>query len=401
LRLLRLGILVFVLVGILSCATAGYGQSTTQYIYDANGRLSGVIGPNGDAVIYRYDPAGNLVSIDHITAGSFAVLSFSPQAGVVGDQVTISGIGLDTASSVSFNGVASPILSASANSLLVKVPAGATTGPISASGVLGTASSSDPFIVVSVAIVPNQTTLLAGHQQQFQASVIGALDQQVNWSVNGTAGGNAGIGTIDATGLYSAPGTTGLTVTIGATAHFASNVTGQATARILNPENAAVAQSALLSVHLGTQGLPQVVSHPVSVSTVAATGIFFDTVFSPLLGVQFGTSARALAQPVSATTGPVVTAISPGALSRGAATPVSLSGQNLTGAGSIEFSLPGAGLDPQITAGNIVVTADGTAVTFNVAIGAGAAPGQRVVLVVTPNGTSLGVASSGNTVQIQ
>jgi YD repeat-containing protein len=104
-------ILLFLLLGVLGQFACGQG-GTTQYLYDANGRLTGVISPSGDAAIYHYDPAGNLTSIEHVGAGDFTVLSFSPQVGTIGDSVTLTGIGLDTASSVSFNGVPAQIASA-------------------------------------------------------------------------------------------------------------------------------------------------------------------------------------------------------------------------------------------------------------------------------------------------
>src|SRR5579864_9481705 len=111
-----------------------YAQGgTTQYIYDANGRLTGVIAPNGEAAIYHYDPAGNLTSIEHVGAGGFAILAFSPGVGTIGDQVTLTGVGLDTASSVSFNGTSGQIVSAAPGSLIAVVPSGATTGLITLS----------------------------------------------------------------------------------------------------------------------------------------------------------------------------------------------------------------------------------------------------------------------------
>ena len=36
---------------------------TVQYIYDENGRLTGVVAPSGNAAQYNYDAAGNISSI--------------------------------------------------------------------------------------------------------------------------------------------------------------------------------------------------------------------------------------------------------------------------------------------------------------------------------------------------
>jgi hypothetical protein len=57
--------------------------------------------------------------------------------------------------------------------------------------------------VVSIAISPAQVTLNAGHSQQFTATVIGASDPSVTWSVQ-----EAGGGSVTTSGLYTAPGTT-------------------------------------------------------------------------------------------------------------------------------------------------------------------------------------------------
>src|SRR5204863_1343486 len=145
-------LILFLLLAAAFCPPAS-GQGTTQYIYDANGRLTGVIAPNGEAAIYRYDPAGNLTAIEHIGAGQFAVLSFTPQVGTIGDQVTFTGVGLNTASSVSFNGTPAQIVSVSASSLTTLVPDGATSGPITLSGVRGTTTTATAFTVVARVVI--------------------------------------------------------------------------------------------------------------------------------------------------------------------------------------------------------------------------------------------------------
>jgi hypothetical protein len=71
---------------------------------------------------------------------------------------------------------------------------------------------------VTITISPTSATLAAGTKQQFTptVSVTGSSNNAVNWSVNGIAGGNATVGTIDSTGLYTAPASppnTAITVT--------------------------------------------------------------------------------------------------------------------------------------------------------------------------------------------
>ncbi len=62
-----------------------------------------------------------------------------------------------------------------------------------------------PHVVVSV--LPPSVTLAPGASQLFGATVAGSANQQVTWTVSGTAcsGANAPCGTVDATGLYQAP----------------------------------------------------------------------------------------------------------------------------------------------------------------------------------------------------
>ncbi|MGH9537187.1 MAG: DUF1800 family protein [Terriglobales bacterium] len=56
-----------------------------------------------------------------------------------------------------------------------------------------------------VTVAPAGNSVRAGDSAQFSAIVTGNKNQAVTWSVNGTAGGSATVGTIDATGLYHSP----------------------------------------------------------------------------------------------------------------------------------------------------------------------------------------------------
>jgi DNA-binding beta-propeller fold protein YncE len=59
---------------------------------------------------------------------------------------------------------------------------------------------------VTVAVSPTSATVLLGTSFRFVATPTGSTNA-VQWSVNGVANGNATVGTIDSTGLYTAPGT--------------------------------------------------------------------------------------------------------------------------------------------------------------------------------------------------
>jgi hypothetical protein len=80
---------------------------------------------------------------------------------------------------------------------------------------------------VTVSVSPSSATVPISTQRQFTATVTGTGDPVV-WSVNGVAGGNATVGTVSATGLYTAPAAVpGAAVTVRAT-HAASAASGQA-----------------------------------------------------------------------------------------------------------------------------------------------------------------------------
>src|SRR5262249_14905478 len=64
-----------------------------------------------------------------------------------------------------------------------------------------------PSTVTSVSVSPVSQSLLVKATQQFTANVqgTGSFSSAVTWYVNDLQGGNATVGTITATGLYTAP----------------------------------------------------------------------------------------------------------------------------------------------------------------------------------------------------
>jgi hypothetical protein len=67
--------------------------------------------------------------------------------------------------------------------------------------------SDPPGASVVVTVSPTSATITIGQTLQFVASVSNTTNTEVNWLVNNVAGGNATVGTISASGLYSAPNT--------------------------------------------------------------------------------------------------------------------------------------------------------------------------------------------------
>jgi YD repeat-containing protein len=120
------------------------------YLYDALGRLVGVVNPGGNTAIYNYDAVGNLLSISTQSSSQLSVIAFTPTAGVAGSIVTVYGTGFSSTPSqntVNFNGVAASVQYANPTRLVVTVPTAATTGSISVTTSAGTATSSNSFAV--------------------------------------------------------------------------------------------------------------------------------------------------------------------------------------------------------------------------------------------------------------
>jgi Bacterial Ig-like domain (group 2) len=98
----------------------------------------------------------------------------------------------------------------SATGLVTTVAAGqstmkATAGAINGSTVLTVSANG----VASVSVAPANPSIAINGTQQFIATVqgVGTFSSVVNWFVNDVAGGNATVGTVSASGLYTAPST--------------------------------------------------------------------------------------------------------------------------------------------------------------------------------------------------
>ena len=123
-----------------------------RYLYDDNGRLKAVLLSNGEASIYHYDAAGNLVSVTQQSSNVLFIIDFTPKMAGIGGTVTIYGTGFSANASenaVAFNGQAASIISSTNTEIVTSVPVGATTGFINVTSPLGTVNSTMPFSVLS------------------------------------------------------------------------------------------------------------------------------------------------------------------------------------------------------------------------------------------------------------
>lgn len=156
-REMGLGVRVCFVV-LLAASLFGQSTATFQYFYDDLGQLTKVVDSTGTVIEYVYDPVGNILQIKRssIALGSLAIFNFTPQRGGPGQTVTIQGQAFDPApanDTVQFNGTAALVLSASATTLTVTVPAGATTGPISLTVTGQTVTTSLDFTVLPIPVI--------------------------------------------------------------------------------------------------------------------------------------------------------------------------------------------------------------------------------------------------------
>jgi hypothetical protein len=106
----------------------------------------------------------------------------------------------------------------------------------------------------AISTSPSSATVPLGGKQAFTATGSGGGPVSVNWSVNGIAGGNSTIGTIDQNGNYTAPANfpSPNTVTVTATLQSDSSKTGSAMVTDVFPNDNAHMQA--VPVKLGTSG---------------------------------------------------------------------------------------------------------------------------------------------------
>jgi hypothetical protein len=111
-------------------ASASVPSTAIRYTYTQDSQLSSVIKPEAEAALYNWDLAGNLSSIAKKSSTKLSIIQLEPAKGAVGETVNIWGTGFSTTPSkdtVKFHGTAATVTAATAYTLAVKVPSGATT----------------------------------------------------------------------------------------------------------------------------------------------------------------------------------------------------------------------------------------------------------------------------------
>lgn len=196
----------------------------------------------------------------------------------------------------------------------------------------------------TVSVAPATANVNLSSTQQFTPTVTGPQDKSVTWSVNGVAGGSATVGTISASGLYTAPAAlpSPATVTVQATSNAAPTVFASATVTLISaPPTTVTVSPTPVNVTLGnTQQFASTVTGPANTAvTWSVNGVAGGT---PLVGTisSAGLYKAPATMPVSATVTVTATSVaSPGASSNAAVTlvnPPPLPPVNLTHARFLE-----------------------------------------------------------------
>jgi hypothetical protein len=94
-----------------------------------------------------------------------------------------------------------------------------------------------PPATISVTVAPLTANVRAGNSATFSATVTGTQNTAVTWFVNDTSGGSSTLGTIDATGKYTAPAAlpNPASVTIKAVSSADSTKNGTSAVTLMNP----------------------------------------------------------------------------------------------------------------------------------------------------------------------
>ncbi len=125
------------------------------------------------------------------------------------------------------------------------VAAGAQTWRLVVEDLSGNLSAPDDIQIIinavsDVVLSPASPRVLLGDSMALTAMVSGLSDDTLSWAVNGVAGGNSTLGTVDGTGVYSAPALmpTNSTVTVTATSVADAAVSDAVSIQLVDPHTA-------------------------------------------------------------------------------------------------------------------------------------------------------------------
>jgi hypothetical protein len=246
---------------------------------------------------------------------------------------------------------------------------------------------------LTIGITPTTASVYTGRTQQFAATFNSTNNTQVAWQVNSITGGDSTHGTINASGLYTAPATVPSpnTVTITAISEADTTKTATATVTIVPGSVINISPASAIVPASGTQAFSATVNNqPVTVTwtlncnssqagacgTISSAGLYTAPAFPPPGGTiaitATGTDNSAL--PAGAT---VSVQISNGSLNGRYAFAMSgtasgapyaeagtivFDGSGTVSSGSADFNNNGVATQPLITTGSYHISTDGSGI---------------------------------------
>lgn len=116
------------------------------------------------------------------------------------------------------------------------------------------ATTQPPSPNVTVGVSAASSSVLLGLTDQFSARVTGTTNTAVTWGVDGVAGGNVTVGTIDANGLYTAPADlpNPASIAVTATSQADSSVSGKASVTVTSDISVSLSTTPALTTNTPT-----------------------------------------------------------------------------------------------------------------------------------------------------
>ncbi len=236
---LRSSVLVSVLISLIGLAACGGGSSASS---SGNGGNGGSNNPPLSVSI-TISPTSAVLSSGatqqfqaHVTGSTNTSVQWQVNGVAGGDTQhgTISSTGLYTA----------PTTDVSVQITVAAVASADPTKTANATVTVNPITLPPPPPVVAISVSPSSAIMPVNGMLQFTATVTGTDNTAVTWTVDGVAGGNSTVGSINSTGLYTAPSSVGSHTV---TATSAADPTKSASAAVtiislsVSPQNTSVA----------------------------------------------------------------------------------------------------------------------------------------------------------------
>lgn len=199
-------------------------ETATEGEITVTAQGAGAPGQQTSATIQLVNP------VPHVQ--SFTPAAFTAESGPI--AITITGMGLTPATMVSVGSTKLASTYVSGTQVRAELPPDLTgSGGVSITVANPQPGGGNSQPLTLPILSPASVTLIAGSSEKFE---LAPLAGGTTWSVNGIQGGTANIGTIDVTGLYTAPSeapSSPVTITASSAAPAALSVS--ATIEVLNP----------------------------------------------------------------------------------------------------------------------------------------------------------------------